>query len=85
MINTFLIYKYKLSAPQSCTHTHTHTHTWYPTSNYFQVPDDSPEERSLLGVVVHALSHEVSKFFIVWGGQLAFLLIKSLFLLRTET
>lgn len=48
------------------------------------VPDDGPEERSLLGVIGHAVGHELSQLLAVWGGQLALHLIKPLLLLRTN-
>ncbi len=49
------------------------------------VSDDSPEERSLLGVVVHAVGHQFSQLYAVWGGQLALCFIKPLLLLSTKT
>lgn len=48
------------------------------------VPDDGPEEGSLLGVVVHAASHEFSQLLAVRGGQLALRLIEPLLLLRAD-
>lgn len=58
-------------------------HTFFLKLVY--VSDDSPEERSLLGVIVHAVGHQLSQLNAVWGGQLALCFIKPLLLLSTNT
>lgn len=49
------------------------------------VPDDGPEEGSLLGVIVHAVGHQFSQLSAAWSGQLALGFIKPLLLLSTKT
>lgn len=59
------------------------THTYFIYQVY--VSHNSPEKRSLLGIVVHAVGHQLSQLFAVWGGQLALCFIKPLLLLSKET
>lgn len=47
-----------------------------------QLSDDGSEERSLLGVVVHAVGHEFGQLRAVWSDQLTLGFVKSLLLLR---
>lgn len=53
-------------------------------SKHVYVADDSPEEGSLLGVIVHAVGHQFGQFFAVWCGKLALSFIKSLLLLKIK-
>lgn len=51
---------------------------------HFYVPDDSPEEGSFLGVIIHAAGHQFSQLPAVWSGQLTFGFIKPLLLLKIK-